>query len=69
MIALVRKTDSNGIKTQFTIVGFNCRDCYQQVDELNEYARTCDTGEDFTIIAWKHDQKWLSIYDGEILTL
>lgn len=69
MIALVKKTDSNGIKTQFTIVGFNCRDCYQQVDELNEYAHECSTGEDFKIIAWKHDQKWLSIYDGEILEL
>lgn len=69
MIALVKKTDSNGLKTQFTIVGFNCRDCYQQVDELNEYAHESGTGEDFKIIAWKHDQKWLSIYDGEILEL
>ena len=55
MIALVKKTDSDGFETKFTIVGFDYNDCYQQVDELNEHARECGTGEDFTIIAYKHD--------------
>ena len=43
MIATIQKTDSDGVKSTFTIIGLTEDDIDEQVYELQEYARRDST--------------------------
>lgn len=64
MIALIQKTDSFRVISYFTIVGVNKSDCFDQVVELNSHACECETGNEFRIVGYKRDNKWVTI-DGK----
>lgn len=61
MIGLVRKSDSDGKTSYFTIVGMDVSDCEGQSSELNRHARTCGTGNRFTLIATRQTGVWYDI--------
>jgi hypothetical protein len=69
MKALVKRTDSEGVITYFTIIGLDHNACFKQEDELNDHAYECKTGNTFMIIAWGQNNKWISIFDGKELEL
>jgi hypothetical protein len=61
MIGLIRKSDSDGQASYCTIVGINMDDCECQSSELNRHARTCGTGNRFTLIATRQTGVWYDI--------
>lgn len=67
MLGLIRKTDSFGKTTYFTIVGMNESNCFDQLRDLNSHARECETGSKFAFIAYRNGGKWFSI-DGQELS-
>lgn len=67
MIGLVRKSDSDGKVSYFTIVGINMDDCERQVSELCDHARHCDTGNKFYLVATRQNGVWYDI-EGKTLS-
>ena len=61
MIGLVRKKDSFGMLSYFTIVGLTEDDCFGQVSELSWHSRHCDTGNRFYLVATRKDGVWYDI--------
>lgn len=61
MTGLVRKSDSDGKVSYFTIVGMNEDDCFGQVSELSRHSRQCDTGNRFYLVATRKDGVWYDI--------
>lgn len=68
MNALVRGNDSFGKATYFIITGMNIDDCFDQVQELNNHAYHCHTGNHFLIIATRIEGIWYSVFDGKELS-
>ena len=68
MQALVRKNDSFGKATYFTIIGMNMDDCFDQVQELNNHAYHCQTGNHFWLVATREEGVWCSVVDGRKLS-
>lgn len=66
MTGLVRKSDSFGMVSYFTIVGMTESDCFEQVTELNFHTRQCDTGNRFYLIATRQNGKWYDIEGKEL---
>lgn len=66
MIGLIKKTDSLGDVSYFTIVGANESSLFDQMSELNEHACYCDTGNEFRLIGYREYDKWYTI-DGKPL--
>lgn len=64
MLGLIRKSDSFGKTSYFTIVGANESDCFNQLCELNSHAYECKTGNEFALIGYKIEGKWFSV-DGK----
>lgn len=64
MLALIKKTDSFGCVSYFTIVGMSESDCFDQLVELNSHAYYCETGNEFRLVGYKTDNKWATI-DGK----
>ena len=58
MIGLIKKTDSLGVVSYFTIVGANESSLFDQMSELNDHAYFCDTGNDFRLIGHKINEQW-----------
>lgn len=74
MRGLVRKCDSDGKVSYFTIVGINQDNCFRQVNELCDHARHCDTGNKFYLVATRQYDAWRDIegntlIDEYVLTL
>ena len=61
MTGLVRKSDSDGKVSYFTIVGMTESDCFEQVSELSSHARQCDTGNKFYLVATRQNGIWYDI--------
>ena len=55
MIGLIKKTDSFGDVSYFTIVGANEGSLFDQMSELNDHAYFCDTGNSFRLIGHTQD--------------
>jgi hypothetical protein len=66
MIGLIKKTDSFGDVSYFTIVGANESSLFDQMSELNEHAYYCDTGNEFILIGYRECDKWYT-NDGKPL--
>lgn len=67
MTGLIRRSDSFGKTSYFTIVGLDERACFDQLRELNSHARECETGNQFALIAYRIEGKWFSV-DGKELS-
>lgn len=61
MTGLVRKSDSDGKVSYFTIVGMNEDDCFGQVSELCAHSRECGTGNRFYLVATRKEGVWYDI--------
>lgn len=68
MQALIRKNDSFGKATYFTIVGMNVDDCFDHVSDLNNHAYHCQTGSHFWLVATREEGVWYSVVDGRKLS-
>lgn len=66
MIGLIKKIDSFGDVSYFTIVGSSEADCFSQFYELNEHAYECKTGNTFYFIGYKTAGQWMFV-NGEPL--
>jgi hypothetical protein len=64
MLGLIRKSDSFGKTSYFTIVGANESSCFDQLCELSSHAYECETGNEFALIAYRIEGKWFSV-DGK----
>ena len=67
MTGLVRKSDSDGKVSYFTIVGMNEDNCFSQVSELCTHARECGTGNRFYLVATRQSGVWYDI-EGKTLS-
>ena len=67
MTGLVRKSDSDGKVSYFTIVGMTEGDCFDQVSELSSHARQCGTGNRFYLVATRQNGTWYDI-EGKTLS-
>ena len=67
MTGLVRKRDSDGKVSYFTIVGMTEDDCFGQVSELCTHSRECGTGNRFYLAATRQNGVWYDI-DGRQLS-
>ena len=65
MLGLIRKSDSFGKTSYFTIVGANESSLFDQLCELNSHAYECETGNEFALIAHRIEGKWLSVEGKE----
>ena len=61
MMGLVRKSDSFGMLSYFTIVGTSEMDCHRQVSELNHYGDLCEIRARFSLIATRQNGTWYDI--------
>lgn len=61
MTGLVRKSDSDGKVSYFTIVGITDGDCFKQVSELSSHAKQCGTGNRFYLVAIRQSGTWYDI--------
>lgn len=67
MTGLVRKRDSFGMLSYFTVVGFNLNHINEQVSELNHYGDLCEIMARFSLVATKQDGVWYDI-QGKIMS-
>jgi hypothetical protein len=67
MTGLVRKSDSDGKVSYFTIVGMTEDDCFSQVSELCTWSRKCGTGNRFYLVATRQNGVWYDI-EGKTLS-
>lgn len=67
MTGLVRKSDSFGMVSYFTIVGMTESECFDQVSELISHARQCNTGNSFYLVATRQNGIWYDI-EGKTLS-
>lgn len=61
MTGLVRKKDSFGMLSYFTVVGYNIDDIDTQVAELNYYGDMVEIHARFTLIATRREGVWYDI--------
>jgi hypothetical protein len=67
MTGLVRKRDSFGMLSYFTIVGTSEMDCHRQVSELNHYGDLCEIRARFSLVATQQNGVWYDV-EGEVLS-
>jgi hypothetical protein len=67
MIGLVRKSDSFGMLSYFTVVGSNIDHIDAQVTELNHWGDLTEIRARFTLIATRQNGVWYDI-DGRRLS-
>ena len=67
MTGLVRKRDSFGMLSYFTIVGKSEMDCHRQVSELNHYGDLCEIRARFFLVATQQNGVWYDI-EGKVLS-
>lgn len=68
MRALIERTDSFGEKSSFWVVGFNKQSLWRQLDDLQDCASSCKTGNFYNIIVWEEDGVCINAYSGEIIS-
>ena len=61
MTGLVRKRDSFGMLSYFTIVGTSEMDCHRQVSELNHYGDLCEILARFSLVATRQNGTWYDV--------
>lgn len=67
MNALVLKTDSQKNKSYFWIYGASKRDCWRQLDDLQEHSTFCKLKNYFDIVILEDNGIAIDVYDRKVV--